>query len=43
MFMSSAGLEHKISTNEKPHAHAFDRAATGIGLNEVKAKKIVSF
>jgi hypothetical protein len=31
--MSLAGLQPKVPANEKPYAHAFDRAVTGNGLN----------
>jgi hypothetical protein len=31
--MPSAGFEPAIPASEQPQTHAFDRAATGIGLN----------
>ena len=37
--MTSAGFEPSISACERPQTHAFDRAATGIGLRVLSSNE----
>jgi len=38
--MPPAGFEPKIPTSERPRTHALDRAATEIGVYELRQKSL---
>jgi hypothetical protein len=38
-----AGFEHTIPANERPHTHALDRAATGVGSIQMISNLIFTF
>jgi len=40
--MTPAGFEPKISAGKRPQTYALDRAATGTGMKEITATKLIS-